>query len=244
MSQDENAQQPKPENIDPVDIEEYAKAGRPVPNANRYQIRVDRERFVVRSPTLTGREILRLAGKSPEDYLLHQRLRGGVTQSIAADDIVDLTGQGPERFMTLKREAQEGFSEPRRTFRLSACDEAFLNEFHPHWESVKDGNNQWIIIPDFPLPDGYGLSSARLAIDLVAGYPDAALDMAYFEPHIQRADGKAIPALNTRQLEGLPWQRWSRHRTSANKWIAGEDSIATHIAYIHSFLRSEFEKRP
>lgn len=236
--------EPEPEIVDLIDIEECAKAGKPVPRARRYQIRVDRERFIVEQPEITGREILRLAGKTPEEYLLHQRLRGGVTKSIEPDEVVDLTKPGPERFMTMKRETQEGFCEPRRAFRLPTADEAFLNAHYPGWEAVKDGKTQWVVVPDFPLPPGFNVGVATLAIDLVAGYPDAALDMAYFAPDLQRTDGKSIPALATRQFEGKPWQRWSRHRTNANKWIAGEDSVATHIAYIDSFLRAEFEKRP
>jgi hypothetical protein len=246
MAHEEQTPNPEPDQevVDLVDLEECAKTGRPVPRARRYQIRIDRERFIVNAPTITGREILRLAGKTPEEYLLHQRLRGGVTKSIEPDEVVDLTNPGPERFMTMKRETQEGRGNPRRAFRLPAADEAYLNEHHASWEAVKDGNTQWVVIPEFPLPSGFNVTVTTLAIDLVAGYPDAALDMAYFDPHLQRTDGKAIPAIKSRQFDGRPWQRWSRHRTNSNKWVVGEDNVATHIAYIHSFLRAEFEKRP
>jgi len=230
--------------VDIVDIEECAKADRDVPKAKRYQIRIDRERFIVHTPTITGSEILKLAGKTSEEYLLHQRLRGGVTRSIEPDEVVNLTGPGPERFMTMKRETQEGFCEPRRAFRLAASDEAHLDERYPQWESVKDGNNQWIVIPEFHLPAGFSVAATTLAIDLVAGYPDAALDMAYFDPPLERTSGQSIPALSTRQFDSRTWQRWSRHRTKANQWAPGEDNLATHITYVNYFLRAELEKRP
>lgn len=227
-----------------IDLEEYAKAGRDVPLDRRYQIRIDRDRFVVHHPSITGREILALVNKTPEDYLLHQRLRGGATRTIEADEEVDLTGKGPERFMTMKRETQEGFMEVRRQFKIASSDESFLTEQFQKWESVLEGGAQWIVIRGFMLPNGFNVPQADLAIQLVAGYPDAALDMAYFSPDIQRADGKAIPALSSQQFDGGVWQRWSRHRTDANPWTPGEDNLATHVAYVKYFLAEEFKKRP
>lgn len=229
---------------DIIDLEEYAKKGRDVPRDRSYQIRIDRERFVVRHPSITGREILALVNKKPEDYLLHQRLRGGATRTIEADEKVDLTGTGPERFMTMKRETQEGFMEVRRQFKIASPDDAFLTEHYPKWEAIVEGDAQWIIIRGFVLPSGFNVPQADLAIQLVAGYPDAALDMAYFSPNIQRADGKAIPALSPQQFDGRMWQRWSRHRTGANPWIPGEDNVATHVSYVKYFLAEEFNKRP
>lgn len=227
-----------------IDVEEFAKSLRIVPAGHKYKIRVDKERYVVIKPTITGREILALAQKTPEECLLHQRLRGGQTRTIEPNDKVDLTGEGPERFMTMKREAQEGFTDHRRVFRLSTGDEAFLSEKCPGWEAISEGGSQWILIRDFQLPAGYLPASVELAVQLSSGYPDAALDMAYFYPAIQRVSGQDIPATGPHALDGRQWQRWSRHRTTANPWVPGEDSLATHIAYIESFLVDEFRKRP
>lgn len=47
-----------------MDVEEHGKAGKPVPRAKSYRIRIDKGHYVVGSPTLTGREILALAGKT------------------------------------------------------------------------------------------------------------------------------------------------------------------------------------
>lgn len=227
-----------------IELEEYAKANRPVPPDRRYRIRIDLDRFVVDRPTITGREILALVHKKPEDYILHQRLRGGAARTIEGGEKVDLTGPGPERFMTLKREAQEGFADGRRQFKLADADGASLAERFPKWEAVLDGTSQWVLIREFKLPPGYNVTEADLAIQLVAGYPDAALDMAYFSPALQRADGKEVPAISAHQLDGRNWQRWSRHRTGANPWVSGEDSLSTHVSYIQFFLAEEFKKRP
>lgn len=227
-----------------IDLEEYAKAGRDVPPGRQYQIRIDKERRTVQTPKITGREILALVNKTPETHFLHQRLRGGATRTIEADDVVDLTGPGPERFMTMKRETQEGLAEPRRQFQLTAADQAFLSGHFTRWEAVMEGSAQWIIIRDFALPAGFSVVKADVAIQLVAGYPDAALDMAYFNPGVARQDGKEIPALSPQPFDGGNWQRWSRHRTGANPWTPGEDNLATHITYVKFFLAEEFRKRP
>jgi hypothetical protein len=52
---------------DLVDIEEYARSGRPVPHARRYRYRVNKQHLVTRSPELTGRQILESAGLVPVD---------------------------------------------------------------------------------------------------------------------------------------------------------------------------------
>lgn len=91
-----------------IDIEEYAKAGKPVPKGRKYRIRVDKDNFTVRQSDITGREILALAGKTLEDYNLYQHVRGGQTITIQPDDKVDLTERGIERFTTLKKANTEG----------------------------------------------------------------------------------------------------------------------------------------
>jgi hypothetical protein len=96
------------EMVEEVDLEEFAKAGRPVPRARRYRIRIDKQRYVVEISQMTGREILALAGKTPEGYLLSQKLHSGQAKKIKADEVVDFTTPGIERFMTLPRDATEG----------------------------------------------------------------------------------------------------------------------------------------
>jgi hypothetical protein len=94
--------------LDEVDVEVTVKAGRQVPPARRYRIRIDKEQKVVEQPVVTGRFILSLVGKTAESYLLSQRLHGGQVEEVSADKEVDLRTHGVERFMTLKRDPQEG----------------------------------------------------------------------------------------------------------------------------------------
>lgn len=95
--------------VEEVDVEEFAKAGKKPPKAKRYRIRVDDKHFVVPKPSITGREVLTLAGKvPPESFILTLKIRGGGVRTIELDEVVDLTQPGVERFNTLPRQVQEG----------------------------------------------------------------------------------------------------------------------------------------
>ncbi len=92
-----------------IDIEEYALNDQKVPKGKKYRIKIDREKYTVAVSSMTGKEILMLAGKTPpERYMLNQKLRGGKVVPITQDQTVDFTAPGIERFMTLPLDQQEG----------------------------------------------------------------------------------------------------------------------------------------
>ena len=132
----------------------------------------------------------------------------------------------------------------RRDFALPLADREYLDATGFPWEAVKQGGDFWLLLHDMELPAGYTVANASVAIKIEPGYPNAQLDMAYFFPLLARKDGKAIPCADARtQIDGKQWQRWSRHRTPANPWIAGEDSIETHFILVRDWLAREFERR-
>ncbi len=109
MSEHHTTEADDDEVIDVLDVEECGKAGRKPPKARRYRIRIDKERYVVDVPEMTGRELLVLAGKTPpERFTISQKLRGGQTETIGLDDVADFTKRGVERFMTLPLDQTEG----------------------------------------------------------------------------------------------------------------------------------------
>ena len=91
-----------------LDVEEYAKKGTPKPPAKSYRLRIDRDHKVVHQRVITGAEILSLVGKTPEQYILSQKFPDGHVETIEAKTQVDLGDPGVERFMTMRRDAQEG----------------------------------------------------------------------------------------------------------------------------------------
>jgi hypothetical protein len=98
--------------VDEIEIEVHTQkvSGKEKPpKAKKYIIRVDKTKFTVEVSSMTGREILSLAGKTPvEQYKLTQKMHGGAAKTINLDDPVNFTEPGVERFMTLKRDQTEG----------------------------------------------------------------------------------------------------------------------------------------
>ncbi len=98
--------------VDEIELEVFAtqqggKIG--APKAKKYVIRIDKTKYTVDVPTMTGRQILLLAGKTPPDhYKLTEKEHGGGAKTIGLDDVVDFQAPGVERFMTLKRDQTEG----------------------------------------------------------------------------------------------------------------------------------------
>lgn len=91
-----------------IDLEVYAKQGKRAPHAKGYRIRIDREYKEVHVPEMTGRQILALVGKTPEKYLLSQKLHGGQVLPISAEQVVDFRHHIIERFQTLALDPTEG----------------------------------------------------------------------------------------------------------------------------------------
>ncbi|OAI41708.1 hypothetical protein AYO40_02570 [Planctomycetaceae bacterium SCGC AG-212-D15] len=100
---------PPPGHDEVIDLEEYARSGRKPPHAKKYRIRIDKTKYEVSVPSMTGRQLLELASKTPvENYILSQKLHGGVVKPIGLDEVVDFTTHGIERFMTMAKDQTEG----------------------------------------------------------------------------------------------------------------------------------------
>jgi hypothetical protein len=91
-----------------IDIEDFAKKKKKPPHAKGYRIRIDKEYKEVHVPEMTGRQILALVKKTPETYLLSQKIHGGQVIPIAAEQVVDFRCEGIERFQTLALDPTEG----------------------------------------------------------------------------------------------------------------------------------------
>ena len=91
-----------------IDLEEWAKAGKTPKPAKTYRIRIDKDKKDVTVPSMTGREILDLVNKTPETYMLSQKIRGGAPLPIGADKTVRFDTPGIERFQTLALDPTEG----------------------------------------------------------------------------------------------------------------------------------------
>lgn len=232
--------------IEIVELEEHAKHhhDKPAPHAKHYAFRVDKERIVVDTPTISGREILAKVSKTPEGFKLYQHRRGHQPILIPPDHIVNLREPGVERFTTMPKDTTEGLGAPciRQDFRLPEADESYMTGLGLTWEALLDGATRWLIIHDWKVPPGYNRTQVTLALLIPDNYSDSPLDMVYFKEPLARTDGRAIGALSWQAIGGVQWQRWSRHRTAANPWRIGIDDIASHLAMVDEWLNREFAK--
>jgi hypothetical protein len=132
----------------------------------------------------------------------------------------------------------------RRQFTLPGHDVTFLDSRGHPWEAILEGGTQWVLIENYDLPTGYNVARASIALRIQAMYPDVQIDMAYFSPHLARADGKVINALTPASIDGKQWQQWSRHRPQGNgDWQIGVDNIERHLLFVRAFLDEELRKR-
>lgn len=91
-----------------IDLEEHSKAGKPPQKAKKYRLRIDKVKYTVEVHEMTGRQILALADKTPEKYILSQKLRHGVIEPVGADQVVEFHKHEIERFQTVARDCTEG----------------------------------------------------------------------------------------------------------------------------------------
>lgn len=91
-----------------IDLEEWARAGKTPTKAKTYRIRIDKDKFDVSVASMTGREILALVNKTPEKYMLSEKIRGGAPVPVDAGTTVYFNKPGIERFQTLARDPTEG----------------------------------------------------------------------------------------------------------------------------------------
>lgn len=130
----------------------------------------------------------------------------------------------------------------RRQFSLPEEDIEHLDARGLSWETVDEGGQLWLLLHDFPIPNGYNHANASLAISIPAQYPIEQLDMMWVYPELSRTDGQLIGALSPQLIDQKNYQRWSRHRTADFPWRPGVDSIITHLSLVEDWLEREFQK--
>lgn len=218
---------------DPIDIESCSRHNRRPPRGHHYRIRIDREKFIVDKAIISGKEILSTANKDITEWALNQKFLGGKRLRIEGNEVVDLTRCGVERFETVRRQAQQGNTDP---FDITAEDREYLDANHPNWTKKCEGQGKFgLVIGNFIVPQGYDKRMTNLMILIPSGYPAAPLDMFYLDPPLTKQNGQLPNSLASEQHFGTNWQRWSRHY----EWRVGEDSIVRHIEFIISQLTIE-----
>jgi hypothetical protein len=119
---------------------------------------------------------------------------------------------------------------------LPPIDLEYLQTRVPGHRLSVEGGMTCILVPSYPLPQGFDQPAADLLVRLAPGYPDVPPDMWWFDPPVRRVDGAEIVATQAREGHlGRQWQRWSRH-LQPGQWRSGVDSLQSYFALIRKEL--------
>lgn len=200
--------------------------------------------------TITGHEILTLAG-SPPDWIVNQLVPGpGEDPEIGPDQPVDLSPQaephGAKRFQTRKPKTNPGLS-----FHLPEEDQEYLTaNVVPHEllaEEAGGAIRRAVKFPGFAFTGNLmsakdGTLAPCHVVDLIVlvpdGYATTPLDSFYTLPRLMRNDGGApVNATGDTTMFGQTWQFWSRHLDKQD-WRPGIDNLRTFLSYIRGELKA------
>jgi len=211
--------------------------------ARSWKLNVQGVIITVTAQLVVVKDVLAQAGFDPNaGWIAILKKVGQPKQQVALTDTIDLGAPGIEKLRLTPAEINngEGPGGLRRQFRLLEKDEAYLALRGLIWESITDGGRRWLIIRSMDLPAGFNHSSGDFAIDVPTTYPSAALDMFYCVPHLKLASGASISKTeSTQSIEGVSYQRWSRHLNGKTRWNPQTDSVVTHLAVIEESLLRE-----
>lgn len=219
-------------------VEEFKSRKAP---AQTWELDVQGKRMVSTAPSITVVDAMRQAGFDPSAWIIILKVQGQPKRQLDVGDSIDLTTPGIEKIRLTVKDVNNGEARvaPRRDFALLEADEQYLDGLGLVWETESDGK-RWLIIHDYPLPAGYTATKVALALLIPPTYPQAQIDMFYMYPAVQLSSGRAIAAAqHEKQIRGLPFQRWSRHRGPGSKWNPSVDNVVTHLALVETAIAKE-----
>lgn len=96
----------------------------------------------------------------------------------------------------------------------------------------------FLVVPDYPLPDGFSPGRVRLLVKLPPSFPDAAPDMFWLSPQVRTPSGCAPQGTSIETLFGTQWQRFSWHLLPG-VWRPGTSTLRDYLRCV----RARLEKR-
>jgi len=196
-------------------------------------------------PTIIVREALIQAGIDPDKgWTAALKVSGAPREPVKLTDTIDLTRKGIEKLWLRPNHINNGDAqqESRREFSLREEDERYLHARGISWDAIIEQNQRWFLIRKYCLPDGYKQALVDIAVLIPPTYPAAELDMFFCAPHLELCSGREIPQTSsTQMINGISYQRWSRHRSGDTAWNPNIDSLISHIAIIDASIDREVE---
>lgn len=196
------------------------------------------------TPLVVVKDALVKAGIDPDKgWTAILKFVGLPKEPVCLNDTIDLSRKGIEKLWLRPNHVNNGDAAgPQRAFTLLEEDVRFLESRGAVWDTLIEGGKRWFVWKAYQLPDGYRQIITDVAVLVPPTYPAAQLDMFYCAPHLQLVDGRRIPATESREtINGVSYQRWSRHRDPRTAWNPAMDSLITHIALIEDAILREVE---
>ena len=211
----------------------------------KYKLNVQNKTIQWGEPAITVAVAIKEAGFDPDKpWIIILKAAGKPKMEVGLDYVIDLTDPGVEKLRLTPKDVGNGEAPwvARCDFEVLDEDGAFLDELGLRWETLIDGESRWLVIHDYPLPQGYRAETASLALLIPREYPDAQLDMFYLHPAASLASGARLDRCDaTVEIEGKIYQRWSRHRQGV-PWDPTMDNVATHLGLVEGCLAREVER--
>lgn len=183
---------------------------------------------------------------SPEKAFHHPKVTGAEIKALDSNlqpgDVLyaDLDGLGDE----LIQDTLRIILQKHDRFIVVPCgnvgaEDLVLRDFtevqalYPKAHLTVEGENSYLVIPDFGLPDHWSAPEVTLMAIVPNGYPMAAMDMFWTDPALKLSDGREPHGAGSLEVHlGKQWQRFSWHYTNPQAaWRPGHSSLLTHLRF-------------
>jgi hypothetical protein len=99
----------------------------------------------------------------------------------------------------------------------------------------REGNQIFVVIDNYPVPQGWNKSTTTLLLITDIGYPNSKIDMFWTDTDFKLSDGRIPQAGEVMQpFIGKQWRRFSWH---VQKWNPAVDNIITYLGTVDVRLR-------
>ncbi|MFZ1907330.1 MAG: E2/UBC family protein [Steroidobacteraceae bacterium] len=193
------------------------------PAMHAVTVTINRKPFEFADPHQTGRSLKERAGIALGDVLFRDHAK---EDEVIADD-AKITLKCGDRF----------HSAPPANYGAPAMSAADVGFERFESKSQPDGWT-FLIVPDYPLPEGLLPRAVRLLLKLPPTFPDAAPDMFWLSPQIRTPTGVAPQGTAIENVIGAQWQRFSWHLTPG-AWRPGISTLRDYMRCV----RARLEKR-
>jgi hypothetical protein len=186
-------------------------------------VKINRKEYTFADPHQTGHSLKARAGIPLTDVLFLDRPR--------EDEVI-----ANDRKITL--ECDQCFhSEPPANYGGRPIDAASVG--FDRFEVLRQPDGwTFLVVHDYPVPNGYAPNVSRLLVKLPPLFPEAAPDMFWLNPHVRTSSGAMPQGASLEAVLDGQWQRFSWH-LQPGAWQPGTSTLRDFMRCV----RARFEKR-